>query len=228
MKKSSVIYFLPTLSESEKEELDSISNVVEIIKNENIDIKISPSWSDLILKLQDNQRQHLLIVFRLDFIERKDMSIDEVLSMLSSLIKFIGSKHDINVGIVVPKLCSKELISNFKRNNVLGIIPGMRFFDKESSINAYNELIQGRPHWPALAIQEYSTSKSKNVTLTDRQYEIFNLIARRGYTNKQVSQMLSISEDTVKFHVGTIFKKYGVKNRTQLALAVDSGLITYH
>jgi DNA-binding NarL/FixJ family response regulator len=156
------------------------------------------------------------------------MSIDEVLSMLSSLIKFIGSKHDINVGIIVPKLCSKDLISKFKRNNVLGIVPGMRFFDKENSITAYNTLIKGQPHWPAIAIQEYSSIKPKTLTLTDRQYEVFNLVARRGYTNKQISKMLSISEDTVKFHLGTIFKKYGVKNRTQLALAVDTGVITYH
>lgn len=228
MKTSSVIYFLPSFSESEKEELDSISNVVEVLKNENIDIGISPSWSDLILKLQNTQRQHLLIVFRLDFLERKDMSLDEVLSMLSSLIKFIGALHDINIGIVVPQPCTKDLISNFKRNNVLGIIPGMRFFDKAHSINAYKTLIKGQPHWPAVAIHTYNSTKFKNVELTNRQYEVFNLVARRGYSNKQISKILSISEDTVKFHVGVILKKYGVKNRTQLALAVDSGTVSYH
>lgn len=228
MRQSSVIYFLPSFSEVEKEEINSINNVVSILQNENIDITISPSWSDLILKLQNKKKQHHLIVFRLDFLERKDMLLDEVMSMLLSLIKFIGTIHDINVGVVVPSTCSKELISNLKRNNVLGIIPGMRFFDKVHSVSAYKALICGLPHWPAVAIKEYSEKKSKNVKLTDRQYEVFNLVARRGYTNKQVSKILSISEDTVKSHVGIILKKYGVKNRTQLALAADSGIISYH
>lgn len=54
--------------------------------------------------------------------------------------------------------------------------------------------------------------------LTSRQYEIFNIIATRGASNKQIARTLGISESTVKIHVSTIMRRFCVRNRTQLAL----------
>ncbi len=51
--------------------------------------------------------------------------------------------------------------------------------------------------------------------LTKRQKEIAKLVAE-GYTNKKISQMLSISEKTIKSHLTTIFNKLGIQNRYQL------------
>lgn len=60
--------------------------------------------------------------------------------------------------------------------------------------------------------------KSNTITLTVRQSQILNLIQHRGSSNKIIAQTLGISESTVKLHVGAILKKYGAKNRTQLAV----------
>ena len=54
--------------------------------------------------------------------------------------------------------------------------------------------------------------------LTDRQREVFELIANRGISNKQIAKTLAISESTVKIHVSAILRNYCVRNRTQLAL----------
>lgn len=226
MKESSIIYFCPTHG-NDHAELSSIEEIVSILKSERIEVDLSPSWSDLMIKLQDDSRKNLLIVFRLDFLERKDMMLDEVLSMLTSLTKFVGDSIDINIAVIVLRKCEEELIQKLKRNNVLGIIPGIRKFGKEHSVTAYNRLKLGFTHWPSLVI-DTNRFKSKDISLTDRQYEIFNLVARRGLSNKKIAEMLAISEDTVKFHVGTIFKKYGVRNRTQLALACDTGTLYCH
>jgi len=51
--------------------------------------------------------------------------------------------------------------------------------------------------------------------LTKRQKEIAKLVAE-GYTNKKISQILSISEKTIKAHLTTIFNKLGIQNRYQL------------
>lgn len=56
------------------------------------------------------------------------------------------------------------------------------------------------------------------VRLTVRQDQIMRLICTRGASNKVIARLLDISESTVKLHVSAIFKKFGVKNRTQLAL----------
>jgi DNA-binding NarL/FixJ family response regulator len=56
------------------------------------------------------------------------------------------------------------------------------------------------------------------IKLTPRESQILTLIQDRGVSNKIIAKMLHITESTVKLHITHIFKKYGVKNRTQLAL----------
>lgn len=229
MTHSKIIYFCPIIgSDKTQDELESISKIVTTLKNDaDIDVEISPSWSNLMVALQSGLESNLLIVFRLDFLERENILLDEVLTMLSTLTKFVSSTKKINIAVVVPKPCSPELLTQLKRNGVLGVIPGMRFFDKRHSIEAYLTLRQGITHWPKIAVANINASKQLTTTLTDRQYEIFNLVARRGLSNKKIAETLKISEDTVKAHVGEILKKYGVRNRTQLALANKTGVLTF-
>lgn len=226
MKESSIIYFCPSCTNDEAE-LNSIKEIISILNQNSVHVDLSPSWADLMIRLQKKEQQSLLIVFRLDFLERKDMMLDEVLSMLSSLTKFVSRSIDINIAVVVLKKCNEELTQKLKRNNVLGIIPGIRKFGVEPSVTAYKKLKLGYSHWPSIAMSA-ANFKRKNIQLTDRQYEVFNLLARRALSNKKIAEILSISEDTVKSHVGAIFKKYGVKNRTQLILAADTGTISSH
>ncbi len=153
------------------------------------------------------------------------MMLDEVLSMLSSLAKFVSDRH-VDIAIVISKKCSQTEITKMKRNNVLGIIPGMRFFDREHSLEAYRSLTNRKSHWPAVAILNRTADKGKkSVQLSDRQYEIFTLVAKRGMTNKQVAQHLKIAESTVKNQMSHILKQFGLKNRTQLALANETDII---
>ena len=60
--------------------------------------------------------------------------------------------------------------------------------------------------------------KKDVITLTVRQAQVLQLIQERGASNKIIAKMLNLSESTVKLHVGAILKKYGAKNRTQLAV----------
>jgi DNA-binding NarL/FixJ family response regulator len=48
----------------------------------------------------------------------------------------------------------------------------------------------------------------------------------RGRSNDQVARTLSITEQTVKFHLTNVYRKLGVKNRTEAAsYAYHRGLI---
>jgi len=53
--------------------------------------------------------------------------------------------------------------------------------------------------------------------LTPRELEIVTLVVA-GYSNPDIAQRCSISEQTVKHHISNIFDKLGVSNRLELAL----------
>lgn len=50
-----------------------------------------------------------------------------------------------------------------------------------------------------------------------RQLEVLKLIDE-GMSNKQIAKILAISEATVKYHIGILFKHLGAKNRTSCLL----------
>ena len=57
--------------------------------------------------------------------------------------------------------------------------------------------------------------------LTKREYEVFELIGK-GYNNSQIADRLFITVNTVKKHVGQIFSKLEVKERTQAAIMASN------
>jgi DNA-binding NarL/FixJ family response regulator len=227
MNRSKIVYFIPTFCTKDSNEIESVKQVIGVIEsNSDLKVNMCVGWNNLIELLQNDNKNNLLIVFRLDFLERKDMEIDEVLYMLSSLTKFLKNQKKVDLAVIVREVCSQELILKFKRNKILGVIPGLRFFEKSNSIEAYTKLSEGKSHWPEVVIRpelKRVETKNKEMKLTNRQYEIFNLISRRGLSNKKISELLKINEDTVKYHVGNILKKYSVQNRNQLILCNLSG-----
>ena len=61
--------------------------------------------------------------------------------------------------------------------------------------------------------------------LTRREMDVLQLVAK-GSSNREIAQMLFISEKTVKNHLTSIFQKLGVQDRTQAALrAIKTGLV---
>lgn len=59
--------------------------------------------------------------------------------------------------------------------------------------------------------------RSRDFGLTPREMEIVTMVVA-GYSNPDIAQRCSISEQTVKHHISNIFDKLGVSNRLELAL----------
>jgi two-component system nitrate/nitrite response regulator NarL len=63
-----------------------------------------------------------------------------------------------------------------------------------------------------------------SASLSEREVELLRSLAQ-GMSNKEIAQMLSISENTVKYHCKNILQKLNLKNRTEAAAyAVQHGL----
>ena len=65
-----------------------------------------------------------------------------------------------------------------------------------------------------LSLQKAFTNKNIN-ELSEREYEVARL-ASKGLTNKEISEQLFISVNTVKAALKAIFKKLSIKSRVQL------------
>jgi DNA-binding NarL/FixJ family response regulator len=63
------------------------------------------------------------------------------------------------------------------------------------------------------------------VELSDREVELLRLIAE-GFSNKAIARQLSLSENTIKYHIKNILQKLGVQNRTEaISRAIQKGII---
>jgi len=61
--------------------------------------------------------------------------------------------------------------------------------------------------------------------LTDRERTILRLLAG-GYSNKEIGDLLNITDGTVKNHISNLLAKLGVRDRTRAVLrAIDLGVI---
>ena len=60
---------------------------------------------------------------------------------------------------------------------------------------------------------------SDRLPLTAREYELAQLVAR-GLCNKLIAREVGLTEGTVKLHLHRIYKRLGIKGRTQLAVLI--------
>ncbi len=68
-------------------------------------------------------------------------------------------------------------------------------------------------------VRELSRNENKksDIRLTKRERDVLLLLVK-GHSNKEMAEAMFISEKTVKNHLTSIFRKLGVKDRTQAAV----------
>ena len=85
-------------------------------------------------------------------------------------------------------------------------------------------MIQGK-RWVPLEIATLLASRERGEKLTDREREIVRLLVS-GEANKQIGQILGITELTVKSHMKSILAKLNVRDRTEaVTVALRRGIV---
>ncbi|WP_233567128.1 response regulator transcription factor [Cohnella endophytica] len=65
-------------------------------------------------------------------------------------------------------------------------------------------------------MEKWITDLFEKFGLTNRELEVATLIIVKGYSNKELAEILHISEKTVKNHVANFFAKMNIGNIRQL------------
>jgi|Deesub1362A_J573_1020465.scaffolds.fasta_scaffold00271_32 DNA-binding CsgD family transcriptional regulator len=81
------------------------------------------------------------------------------------------------------------------------------------------------PHLHQILIRIFCKKRHCNTTLSRREKEVLKWI-KEGKSTWEISKILSISQNTVKFHIKQIMRKLDAVKRTQaVAIALEQGLI---
>ncbi len=112
--------------------------------------------------------------------------------------------------VVVSASEDAAIIQQVLRLGALGFIP--KSVPMKELVSALNTVIGGDNYGPDFA--------SKLASLTPQQYKVL-IMLRDGSLNKQIAWELNVSEATIKAHITAIFRKLGVKNRTQAVIALQ-------
>ena len=145
----------------------------------------------------------------------------------SSLIDIAAVSPETHV-IVVTASEGVENALAAVRAGAKGIV--FKRFAVETLMDAIHSVSGGQVFMPA-ALQTRLVGELREPShepFTPREREIVRHVAA-GLRNSEIGAKLFISEDTVKTHLGNIFKKVGVRDRVQLTrYALRLGLVGVH
>lgn len=136
---------------------------------------------------------------------------------MSGLIHLRAEYPDLPI-VVVSASEEPSVVSQVKSHGAFGFIP--KSSDMRSLISAINQVLNGEPYFPEGLIADAGACNDlaeKIAALTPQQYKVLGMLSD-GLLNKQIAYELNVSEATIKAHMTAIFRKLGVKNRTQAVI----------
>ena len=141
----------------------------------------------------------------------------------SGLVLLRGQYPQIPV-VMVSAQEEADVVVRSKEFGASGFIPKSSSMEKIQK--AVRAVLEGDVSWPPQAFEEINVSDEAKAardglaSLTPQQFRVLTMVCE-GLLNKQIAYELSVSEATIKAHVTAIFRKLGVRTRTQAALLLQ-------
>jgi DNA-binding NarL/FixJ family response regulator len=119
--------------------------------------------------------------------------------------------------VVLTSFADQERVAEALAAGAVGFL--LKDCDGREVLAAIRSAAQGHAPLDARVARALLPSATPRVreTLSVRELEVLRLVAR-GLANKQIGRALGISERTVKVHVGHVFRRIGVTDRTSAAM----------
>ena len=128
-------------------------------------------------------------------------------------------------GIIIVNDYNRAWLNDMMAYNLQAIIP--RDASVEIFVQTIKSVLRGLICLPGDWRMEYEQEKQGLDNLSQRQREILSLLAN-GESNKEISRTLNISAGTVKAHLESLYRRLGVKNRTQAAMLMNNQEASTH
>lgn len=137
-------------------------------------------------------------------------------------IRTIRASHTEARFVVLTTYEGDEDIHQAMEAGAMGyLIKGMPY---DSLLEALEKVHAGRRYLPP-QVKRVLASRNPNSDLTHRERQVLELLAS-GNSNRQIGEILSITEATVKSHVSTILMRLNAVDRTQAVIAaLQRGLV---
>ncbi len=141
---------------------------------------------------------------------------------LSGLIFLRGQYPDVPV-VIVSASDDLQIMQKTKDHGANGFIP--KATPLETLKAAVLSVLAGNDWWPdnfqPTTAAQITDMEARLATLTPQQFRVLGMISE-GLLNKQIAYDLEVSEATIKAHVTAIFRKLGVRSRTQAVIAIKA------
>lgn len=93
-------------------------------------------------------------------------------------------------------------------------------FSDTSLLNALHEISEGMgyicPRFAKSLLEYFQFNKSRTSLLSEKELAVVRLLVK-GETYMRIAEMLSMSINTVRFHVKNIYRKHNIHNKTLLS-----------
>ena len=122
--------------------------------------------------------------------------------------------------VLVSSPCSENECLRWLFRGVWGLVSYDRY--QEELPQAVLQVAEGHLWFPApvvlrwMKLDDARRASALQLPLTPREREVMEFLLRR-FSNKEIAEILNISERTIKFHVGNILSKLHVDSRQELA-----------
>jgi DNA-binding NarL/FixJ family response regulator len=127
----------------------------------------------------------------------------------------LDSRPDTRI-LVLTSFSDTTRVRNAMRAGAIGYL--LKDCDPSVLVEAIRAAARGHsPLDPRVAGNLLPTGRNSDPQLSPREREILALVAE-GMPNKQIARRLGITEHTVKIHLGNVFRRIGVSDRTSAAL----------
>jgi DNA-binding NarL/FixJ family response regulator len=174
-------------------------------------------------RLVDNLGPHILLI---------DLATQGALG--AQILQRIARSHpDLRIILLLAADAEKQPIIDALQLGVHGVVTTRA--SRETFVKSIRMVMAGEYWIPRGTIADFvralravpvdPAQKQSVLKLTPRELEVVIAVAG-GYTNKDIAQRFSISDQTVKHHLTNIFDKLGVSNRLELVIiAIGRGLV---